>query len=106
VAQLEAHTFIKHFLRHVLPSGFVRVRHYGLLANRCKADTLPLCRQALGQGEAPPKPEPQSVAQWMHKWTGIDITRCPAWGHQPLERHPLPMVLGANRNRDPPVPGP
>jgi hypothetical protein len=41
VAQLEAHAFIKRFLMHVLPSGFVRVRHYGLLANRCKADTLP-----------------------------------------------------------------
>jgi hypothetical protein len=49
IAQLEAHAFIKRFLLHILPSGFVRVRHYGFLANRCKAYTLPLCRQALGQ---------------------------------------------------------
>jgi hypothetical protein len=104
VAQLEVHTFIERFLRHVLPSGFVRVRHYGLLANRCKAATLPVCRQALGQGEPPPPPEPQSVAQWMQRWTGIDITRCPACGHQPLERFPVPAVLDANRNRDPPAP--
>jgi hypothetical protein len=106
VAQLEAHTFIQRFLRHVLPSGFVRVRHYGLLANCCKAATLPLCRQALGQGEPPPPPEPHSVAQWMQQWTGIDITRCPACGHQPLELIPLPVVLGANHNRDPPAPSP
>jgi hypothetical protein len=106
VAQLEAHTFIERFLRHVLPSGFVRVRHYGLLANCCKAATLPLCRQALGQGEPPPPPEPHSVAQWMQQWTGIDITRCPACGHQPLELIPLPVVLGANHNRDPPAPSP
>jgi hypothetical protein len=104
VAQLEAHTWIERFLRHVLPSGFVRVRHYGLLANRCKASTLPLCRQALGQVEPPPQPEPKSVAQWMQQWTGIDITRCPACGHQPLERIPVPAALGAKRNRDPPAP--
>lgn len=105
-AQLDAHTFIKRFLRHLLPLGFVRIRHYGLLANRCKAYTLPLCRQALGQVEPPPQPEPKSVAQWMQEWTGIDITRCPACGHQPLERHPLPAALGAKHNRDPPVPTP
>lgn len=106
IAQLDAHTFIQRFLRHVLPSGFVRIRHYGLLANRCKAYTLPLCRQTLGHMDPPPPPEPQCVAQWMQRWTGIDITRCPACGHQPLERHPLPAVLGANHNRDPPVPNP
>ena len=85
-------------------TGFVRVRHYGVLANRCKAYTLPLCRQALGQMEPPPEPEPKSVAQSMYMWTGIDITRCPACGHQPLERIPVPAALGAQRNRDPPAP--
>jgi hypothetical protein len=105
IAQLEAHTFIKRFLMHVLPSGFVRIRHYGVLANRCKAYTLPLCRQALGHVDPPP-PEPRSVAQWMQTWTGIDITRCPACGHQPLECHPLPAVLGVKHNRAPPMPNP
>lgn len=104
IAQLEAHTFIKRFLCHVLPPGFVRIRHYGLLANRCKAYTLPLCRQAMGHIASPPPSEPQSVAQAMQSWTGIDITRCPACGHQPLERIPLPTTLGPTRNRDPPPP--
>jgi hypothetical protein len=104
IAQLEAHAFIKRFLLHILPSGFVRVRHYGLLANRCKAYTLPLCRQALGQVVPPTPPEPQSVVQAMQSWTGIDITRCPACGHQPLERIPVAALLGANRSRDPPAP--
>jgi hypothetical protein len=103
LAQLDAHTFIERFLMHVLPSGFVRIRHCGLLANRCKAYTLPLCWQALGQVKPSPQPEPKSVAQWMQQWTGIDITRCPACGHQPLTHHPLPAVLGAKHNRDPPV---
>ena len=106
IAQLHAHTFIKRFLRHVLPSGFVRIRHYGLLANRCKAYTVPLCRQALGQLDPPRPPEPKSVVPWMQQWTGIDITRCPVCGHQPLERIPVPAVLGPNPNRDPPAPHP
>jgi hypothetical protein len=103
-AQLEAHTFIERFLLHVLPSGFMRIRHYGLLANRCKAHTLPRCRAALGQVVPPPPPEQDSVAQWMQRWTGIDITQCPVCGHQPLERIPIPAALGANQNRDPPAP--
>ena len=103
IAQLDAHTFIQRFLMHVLPPGFVRIRHYGVLANRCKAYTLPLCRQALGQVAPPPELEPKSVVQWMQQWTGIDITRCPVCGHQPLEHLLVPAALGAKRNRDPPV---
>jgi hypothetical protein len=106
IAQLHAHTFIKRFLRHLLPSGFVRIRHYGLLANRCKAYSVPLCRQALGQLEPPRPPEPKSVLQWMQQWTGIDITRCPVCGHQPLEHHLVPVTLGDKPNRDPPEAGP
>lgn len=105
IEQLDAHTFIKRFLAHILPSGFVRIRHYGLLANRSKAYALPLCRQALGQVAPPSKPEPKRVDQWMQQWTGIDITRCPACGHQPLEHLPLPATLGARPNRDPPGSG-
>jgi hypothetical protein len=48
--KLNAVEFIRRFLLHVLPSGFVKVRHFGLLANR-------LCRSLLP--ESPP-PEPPS----------------------------------------------
>jgi len=40
--------FIRRFLLHVLPSGFVRIRHYGFLANRARHDKLRLCRALLG----------------------------------------------------------
>jgi hypothetical protein len=52
VAQLEAHTFIQRFLLHVVPSGFMRSRHYGLLANRCKAHTLPRWPAGIGASRA------------------------------------------------------
>ena len=45
---LEAVEFVRRFLMHVLPSGFVRVRHYGLLANRHRQEKLARCRELLG----------------------------------------------------------
>ncbi len=46
--------FLRRFLLHLLPKGFVRVRHYGFLANRCRRAKLALCRQLLVA--APPSP--------------------------------------------------
>lgn len=45
---LDAAEFIRRFLLHVLPSGFMRIRHFGFLANRSRRTTLELCRQHLG----------------------------------------------------------
>jgi hypothetical protein len=47
---LGAIEFIRRFLLHVLPSGFVRIRHYGFLANRVCQEKLALCRALLGAG--------------------------------------------------------
>ena len=57
---LAAHEFIRRFLIHVLPNGFHRIRHYGLLASGVKADNLVLARKLLDV--APPAPEPEDVA--------------------------------------------
>ncbi len=40
--------FLRRFLLHLLPEGFVRIRNFGFLANRRRAATLPLCFQLLG----------------------------------------------------------
>jgi hypothetical protein len=50
---VSAEEFIRRFLLHVLPRGFVRIRNFGFLANAHRAKLLPLCRQLLGM--APPK---------------------------------------------------
>jgi hypothetical protein len=44
--------FARRFLQHVLPRGFVRVRHYGLLANRGREEKLALCRRLLAAAQA------------------------------------------------------
>jgi hypothetical protein len=46
---LAVEEFIRRFLLHVLPKGFVRIRHYGWMANRCRRERAALCRTLLGQ---------------------------------------------------------
>lgn len=87
---LDADEFIRRFLLHVLPRGFMRLRHYGFLANRHKARALRRCRELLGQPAEPPPRRPQSVVQWMQEVTGVDLTQCPHCGTSPLVRLPLP----------------
>ena len=46
--------FLRRFLLHLLPRGFVRIRNFGFLANRQRATLLPLCFQLLGDSESIP----------------------------------------------------
>ena len=55
VMTLGTDEFIRRFLLHVVPDGFQRIRHYGLLGNRARASKLARCRQLL---DAPPPPPP------------------------------------------------
>jgi hypothetical protein len=55
---LDALEFIRRYLLHVLPSGFMRIRYYGFLSNRWRTTTLPLCRMLLtGTAESSPDSE-------------------------------------------------
>lgn len=83
VMTLAPEEFIRRFLLHVLPSSFMRIRHYGWLANRSKQDRLPKLRRLLDQPE-PPKSEPESVAAFLLRVCHIDIARCPQCGERRL----------------------
>src|SRR5213078_2261905 len=48
VMTLSLDEFLRRFLLHLLPKGFVRIRHFGFLANRRRSTLLPLCLAALG----------------------------------------------------------
>ena len=76
IMTLSADEFIRRFLLHVLPRGLVRIRHYGLQANRDRHKRLAHCRQILGQRSPEPR-ESESVEDMMLRLTGIDITACP-----------------------------
>ena len=51
---LHVEEFLRRFLLHVLPKGFVRIRHFGFLSTRNRARLLPLCFQLLGAASEPP----------------------------------------------------
>jgi len=76
---LEAVEFIRRFLLHVLPSGFVRIRHYGFLANRVCREKLGLCRDRLAALTPPvaaePVPEPKAAVE-----ARPEAHACPACG--------------------------
>jgi hypothetical protein len=73
---ISAVEFIRRFLLHNLPRGFVRIRHYGFLANRNRSVNLNNIRQLMGLSELPEK-QTASVEEMMQKLTGTDITVCP-----------------------------
>jgi hypothetical protein len=55
--------FLRRFLLHVLPKGFVRIRNFGFLANRRRATVLPLCFQLLGVIQQPQTQQEASAAK-------------------------------------------
>jgi hypothetical protein len=92
---LPADEFLRRFLCHVLPSGFQRIRHYGLLASRGKQEHLARCRELLDVS-APTPPVKKTTAEWVLLLLGIDINHCPRCGLQTLQRTillPLRMQL-------------
>jgi DNA-directed RNA polymerase subunit RPC12/RpoP len=58
VMTVSAHEFLRRFLLHVLPGGLVRVRHFGLFANRRRGAELERCRALLGVVACSDLPEP------------------------------------------------
>lgn len=98
---LSAVEFLRRFLQHVLPKGFVRIRSYGLLANSVRATRLANCRVAL---RIPTRPEasPSSI----ERAPSISTRRCPSCGVGILvftERLP-PFSLRLLQARAPPLP--
>jgi Putative transposase len=59
--------FLRRFLLHVLPKGFVRIRNFGFLANGRRATVLPLCFQWLGAVQQP-QPEASTAQQSSPLW--------------------------------------
>jgi hypothetical protein len=76
VLTLTATEFIRRFLLHVLPLGFMRIRHYGVLGNRCRTPRIATCRRLFAQPTPPPL-SAASAATVIRRLTGIDIERCP-----------------------------
>lgn len=98
---LPVEEFIRRFLLHILPHRFVRIRYYGLFANRHRERQLERCRVLL---KAAPAPDPKSEERedWesvYQRVTGKDPTLCAECGHGHLRRV---RILPALARRPPP----
>ena len=79
IMTLQVDEFLRRFLLHVVPRGFMRIRHFGLLANRTRRGALRQCRALLGQ---PPTEHaaPEAAGVLLLRLTGVDLSRCPICG--------------------------
>ena len=72
---LKAEEFIRRFLMHILPPGFMKIRHYGLLGNRNKKTKLAVCKK-LTNTTSPVKPK-LTTLEILKKTLGVDFNICP-----------------------------
>jgi hypothetical protein len=75
----KADEFIRRFLLHVLPPRYVRIRHFGLLANRNRKENIALCRKLIGSFKTltRQKDKPETWQDQLLRICGIDVTVCP-----------------------------
>ena len=95
-ATITPHEFLRRFLLHVLPKGFVKIRHHGLMAPSHVSTRLAVARRLLKSTASKMSPTvratklraPRDFCEILLALTGVDIRRCPRCGAR-LTRHPL-----------------
>ena len=81
VMTLTALEFVRRLLLHVLPTGFVRIRHYGILSNRHRHQKLELCRRLLESSKAAEPESPEETKETRESPSSVTPTRvCPVCG--------------------------
>jgi predicted Zn-ribbon and HTH transcriptional regulator len=74
---LDVHEFIRRFLLHVLPEGFMKIRYFGFLANTNKKTCIPLLRNLIDPTAQCPDTVAETLQEMMLRLTGDDISCCP-----------------------------
>jgi hypothetical protein len=103
IVTLKADEFIRRFLLHVLPEGFVRIRYYGLLANCHRASKLARCRQVLNAPQTCcEKPDNKDWVELLIALTGTDPFQCPKCERGRMVRVQSIVPPSYSRIRSPP----
>jgi hypothetical protein len=74
---LDALEFIRRFLLHVLPRGFVKIRYFGFIAHRNKKKYVALIRSLIAPGMQIIERAKETISEMMLRLTGSDIYLCP-----------------------------
>jgi hypothetical protein len=100
---VSAEEFLRRFLVHVLPRGFVKIRHYGLLANRRRDERLLLCRRLLLPLTATTIVADAGKDAAKAKDAAVDLAalpHCPRCSGSRFQRFELPAEVDANAGTD------
>lgn len=81
--------FVRLFLMHVLPKGFVRIRHYGLLSCRSKKEKKTLCRNLLGCEQYLSNLRDKTMAEKILILYNRDLSKCRYCG-EPIHTYKIP----------------
>ena len=74
---LDADEFIRRFLLHVLPNGFMKIRYFGFLANTNKNNCIPLLRKFIDPTVQLPEKITETAQEMILRLTGEDLACCP-----------------------------
>lgn len=77
---LDVFEFIRRFLLHILPDGFMKIRHFGILSNRNRKTKLARCKTLPGVKQTGESGQLGSWPDLFMRLTGIDLSVCPACG--------------------------
>jgi hypothetical protein len=80
IMTLDAHEFIRRFLLHVLPMGFMKIRYFGFLSHKNKKQAIALIRKLIDPDAKLPEKIVETIMEMMLRLTGKDITCCPKCG--------------------------
>jgi hypothetical protein len=99
--KLQAGEFIRRFMLHVLPSRYVRIRHFGLLANRNRKEKISSCREFLRTGKTVTKEKikQETWQEQLLRICGIDVTICPVCQKGRMSRIALLLPYRCNSLR-------
>lgn len=74
---INADEFIRRFLLHILPRGFMKIRYFGFLAHKNKKEAILILRKFIGQKAKLPEKTKETIQEMMLRLTCMDITCCP-----------------------------
>ena len=91
---VNAEEFIRRFLLHILPGGFMKIRYFGFLANTNKKVCIPLIQQLIDPDCKIAEKLTETIKEMMMRLTGTDISHCPECGKgKMISIEGLPEVL-------------
>jgi hypothetical protein len=77
---VKAEEFIRRYLLHILPKGFMKIRYFGFLAHTNKKTSIPLLRQLINPDAKIVEKLTETIEETMLRLTGVDISLCPECG--------------------------